>query len=845
MKFTAAVLTGLALLGSTMTQAAAKYPFPRNASYPKGIKAASDYASSSDVQAAYNSFLSRYETGTCGGETCARITFDDPTYTVSEGIGYGMLIMVYMDNATNNTQTKFDNLWKYFKANRNKNGVMNWKIQGFTNSCSGNNCNGASDAELDVALALMMAYKQWGTESYLTDAKTLIEAIYTHEISKTNKGLIKPGDQWEPFYNSSYVSTAALEVFKNASSSNWDEAITANLNMVKANANATSGLASDWCDASGNPVNGNSSIKFGYDAVRTPYRMALSYAWFGHSQAKTVNDMVANWATTKNPIKGNPLQIKDGYNVDGSELGAWNVATYVGALASAGMADAKYQTWVNEASAQLMGAANGSGYYHSSLKVLYGLLLTGNMNNFWSGSVIPTPTIPTYALTTSATNGTIALSPTGGSYDSNSVVTATATANSGYKFTGWSGACTGTGACSITMNSAKSLTAIFALAAVPKYALTTTAVNGTIALSPTGGSYDSNSVVTATATANSGYKFTGWSGACTGTGACSITMNAAKSLTATFAVIHVIPKYTLTTSAGNGSIALSPSGGNYDSNTVVIATATPPTGYVLSGWTGACTGTGACSITMNKDATLGATWALIPPATYALTLTVGAGGKVVRSPDSATYSAGKVVTLTARPDSVSKFSGWTGACSGSDTVCTVTMNEAKTVGANFTAIPFHTLSLNATNGTITTSPAGPKFAEGSTVTLTAVAANGFTFDKWFSSCVTTKGNTCTVVVPGYDGMWVGAGFVTTVGISRRLPNGERLLMSQGILSFDPTGLGTTRLELTDIQGRSQVLWQGQMDGARDIKLQGVKAGVYFVHLQGQSGSFQKLVQILR
>ncbi|MEN9354894.1 MAG: hypothetical protein RL318_2219 [Fibrobacterota bacterium] len=772
MKFTAAVLTGLALLGSTMTQAAAKYPFPRNASYPKGIKAASDYASSSDVQAAYNSFLSRYETGTCGGETCARITFDDPTYTVSEGIGYGMLIMVYMDNATNNTQTKFDNLWKYFKANRNKNGVMNWKIQGFTNSCSGNNCNGASDAELDVALALMMAYKQWGTESYLTDAKTLIEAIYTHEISKTNKGLIKPGDQWEPFYNSSYVSTAALEVFKNASSSNWDEAITANLNMVKANANATSGLASDWCDASGNPVNGNSSIKFGYDAVRTPYRMALSYAWFGHSQAKTVNDMVANWATTKNPIKGNPLQIKDGYNVDGSELGAWNVATYVGALASAGMADAKYQTWVNEASAQLMGAANGSGYYHSSLKVLYGLLLTGNMNNFWSGSVIPTPTIPTYALTTSATNGTIALSPTGGSYDS-------------------------------------------------------------------------NSVVTATATANSGYKFTGWSGACTGTGACSITMNAAKSLTATFAVIHVIPKYTLTTSAGNGSIALSPSGGNYDSNTVVIATATPPTGYVLSGWTGACTGTGACSITMNKDATLGATWALIPPATYALTLTVGAGGKVVRSPDSATYSAGKVVTLTARPDSVSKFSGWTGACSGSDTVCTVTMNEAKTVGANFTAIPFHTLSLNATNGTITTSPAGPKFAEGSTVTLTAVAANGFTFDKWFSSCVTTKGNTCTVVVPGYDGMWVGAGFVTTVGISRRLPNGERLLMSQGILSFDPTGLGTTRLELTDIQGRSQVLWQGQMDGARDIKLQGVKAGVYFVHLQGQSGSFQKLVQILR
>jgi len=35
-----------------------------------------------------------------------------------------------------------------------------------------------------------------------------------------------------------------------------------------------------------------------------------------------------------------------------------------------------------------------------------------------------------------------------------------------------------------------------------------------------------------------------------------------------------------------------------------------------------------------------------------------------------------------------------------------------------------------------------------------------------------------------------------------------------------------------------------MDGARDITLQSVKSGVYFAHLQGQSGSFRKLVQIL-
>jgi len=840
-----AAIAGLALLGSSMAHAATKYPFPRNANYAYGIKASSLYASSDDVQAAYTSWLSRYQEGTCGSEACARITFDDATYTVSEGIGYGMLIMVYMDNATNNTQAKFDKLWTYYKANRNSNGVMNWKIQGFSNTCSGNNCNGATDAEVDVALALMMAYKQWGTESYLTDAKTLIGKIYSTEVSNSNKGLLKPGDAWESFYNPSYVSTAALEVFKNASTSDWTTAVTANLNMIKANANSTSGLASDWCSASGSPVNGNSSIKFGYDAVRTPYRMALSYAWFGHSQAKAVNDQVANWAVNKSPINGNPAKIVDGYSVDGSNSGSYNVATYVGTLATAGMASSQYQGWVDDAAGRLMGGADGSGYYHSSLKVLYGLLLTGNFNNFWGGSTGGGTTTPSkFDLTTTAVNGTIALSPAGGSYDSATVVTATATANTGYKFTGWSGACTGTGACSITMNATKSLTATFAAATVPKYTLTTNATNGTIALSPAGGSYDSATVVTATATANTGYKFTGWSGACTGTGACSITMNAAKSLTATFAS-SVVPKYTLKTVPGNGTIALSPTGGSYDSATVVTATATAPTGYVFGSWTGACTGAGACSITMKKDTTLGATWTLVPPTTYVLTVTAGTGGKVVRSPDSVSYSAGKVVTLTARADSTYKFSGWSGDCSGSDSVCTVTMSAAKSVTASFTGMPFHTLSINVTNGTITTSPAGPKFAEGATVTLTAVAAEGFNFDKWFSSCVTVKDNVCTIVVPNYDGMWIGAGFVAApTGISRRLPNGERLLMSQGILSFDATGLGATRLVLTDIQGRNQVLWQGQMDGARDITLQSVKSGVYFAHLQGQSGSFRKLVQIL-
>jgi hypothetical protein len=100
----------------------AHYPFPQN-KVTYGIKVVGD--SSADVQNVYNSWLSGYYQEQ---DTLARITWDNDSQTASEGIGYGMLIMVCMDNAQNNTRPKFDKLWRYYKKFRDYNGVMNWKI---------------------------------------------------------------------------------------------------------------------------------------------------------------------------------------------------------------------------------------------------------------------------------------------------------------------------------------------------------------------------------------------------------------------------------------------------------------------------------------------------------------------------------------------------------------------------------------------------------------------------------------------------------------------------------------------------------------------------------------------
>jgi len=161
----------------------------------------------------------------------------------------------------------------------------------------------------------------------------------------------------------------------------------------------------------------------------------------------------------------------------------------------------------------------------------------------------------------------------------------------------------------------------------PDYTLTVTKAGsggGTVASSPRGiicgatcsASYINGTVVTLTAAPDTpGSTFAGWSGACTGTGTCSVTMSAAKSVTATFNVI----KYTLTVGkagTGSGTVTSSPSGINcgttcstsFNSGTVVTLTATPATGSTFAGWSGACTGTGSCKMTMNAAESVTATF---------------------------------------------------------------------------------------------------------------------------------------------------------------------------------------------------------------------------------------------
>lgn len=132
------------------------------------------------------------------------------------------------------------------------------------------------------------------------------------------------------------------------------------------------------------------------------------------------------------------------------------------------------------------------------------------------------------------------------SYDSGSAVTLTASAAAGSTFAGWNGCNTASGTtCSVTMNSSKTVTATFS-PQTQSFTLTVSKSgtgSGTVTSSPAGincgadcsESYVSGTTVTLTAIGAGGSTFAAWTGCNTASGTtCSVTMNAARTVTATF-----------------------------------------------------------------------------------------------------------------------------------------------------------------------------------------------------------------------------------------------------------------------------------------------------------------------
>jgi hypothetical protein len=262
-------------------------------------------------------------------------------------------------------------------------------------------------------------------------------------------------------------------------------------------------------------------------------------------------------------------------------------------------------------------------------------------------------------------------------------VTLYAQADTGAMFVGWSGACSGSDpSCALELSSDQSATAMFAPAGNETLTVSIDgpgSVHATMLDCPGSNcmqSYAPGTMVMLTATPDASASFSGWAGDCTGTGTCTVTMDQARTVMATFAGAAGMHMLSVSVT-GPGTVTSAPAGINCSSGTCTamfnstdtVTLQETPNGSTFSMWGGDCSGSGSCSVAMSQDRTVDATFA---SSGYVLAVHLqGDGtGTVTSSPSGINCTSGSLVgcsydfgpssgpiTLTATPATGSSFAG--------------------------------------------------------------------------------------------------------------------------------------------------------------------------------------------
>lgn len=418
-------------------------------------------------------------------------------------------------------------------------------------------------------------------------------------------------------------------------------------------------------------------------------------------------------------------------------------------------------------------------------------------------------------------------------YESGRTVQLFATPASGSVFVGWAGACSGTSTCSVTMNSARAVTAMFARDSFTVVVSRGGTGTGSVAVEDASGTpltcagdgatcsveVSGTNILRLIATPSGASTFLGWAGDCGGTvDSCTLFVDRDRDVGAVFADPSSTETVLIVSRAGTGAGEVRSSTsdsivcgatcfGSYDPSAVVTLVATPEEGSSFGGWSGACASAGTsptCEVLMSASQSVGATFSA---NRYAVTVNRLGSGSVVSTPAGILCSAtstqcattlrhGTLVRLTASPDEGASFVSWQGGpCSGSTaTTCEFTLTANVDVSANFSAMSFPLTVSKSGPGRVTTSPTGiscgddcdEMFDFGMSVTLTATADSGASFIGWSGDCEDELSATCVVVMSSAH--TVSAMFRSNINVLDVSLSGD----GAGSVTSDPAGISCDR-----------------------------------------------------
>jgi endo-1,4-beta-D-glucanase Y len=409
------ILTSLAGAACAPSKAAgAAYPFPQHLTYAPGTirpNHRTQAQQDEDVRAFYDYWKASYlkaagQTG--AGYPLYRVSFGsrDPDRTVSEGQGYGMIIVALMAGYEPEAQKIFDGLWEFSRKYPSKSDsrLMGWQVPPDPGGS-----DSAFDGDADIAYGLLLADRQWGSQgriNYRAEAKEVIAGIYESTIGPDSH-LPMLGDWTSPKggqYNqytprSSDFMPANFRAYGRATPNlAWAEVISSSqaaISSLQARHSPTTGLLPDFIEpaspsnhtpqpADPNFLEGPNDGAYYYNAGRVPWRLGTDALLNNDPVSLAQTRKISAWA--KRVTGGLPTNIKPGYYLDGKPIPPGNYFTtfFVAPLGVAAMTKPDQQAWLNA----LYDAVYNThqDYYEDSVTLLCLLIMTGN---YWDPTLLP------------------------------------------------------------------------------------------------------------------------------------------------------------------------------------------------------------------------------------------------------------------------------------------------------------------------------------------------------------------------------------------------------------------------------------------------------------------------
>ena len=332
------------------------------------------------------------------------VEYEPGPKTVSEAHGYGMVIAAYMKD-----KRDFDALYYYFKAHPSKQGknLMAWNQKMSDGAMIDiNGSYTATDGDLDIAYALILADKQWGsrgTINYRAAALASMSDTLSYVVNPTYSSLMIGDWVMAPgalTHNELYTRPSdfmtdhilAFAEYDTAHSEAWarvyDRIVTI-VNGQFTNDHENAGMVSDFMVAvngnfvpvTGKYMEGEHDGDYFYNACRTPWRLAMSYINYGRTEMLPY--LLAQNRWIRSVSKNNPASIKAGYYVQNGDSGKpftddTNLS-FIAPFAINAMITPNSQQWLNRLWSELTGKHYGlvTSYYGDAIRMQVLLTLAG------------------------------------------------------------------------------------------------------------------------------------------------------------------------------------------------------------------------------------------------------------------------------------------------------------------------------------------------------------------------------------------------------------------------------------------------------------------------------------